>query len=99
SFGETTLQDARFGLRMLRKHPGFAAVTVLSLAVGIAVNVVVFSCLNALLFRPPTGVKDPEQLVYLHGMEGGVPYAEFEFLRDHATVLSALAASAPCRNN
>ncbi len=98
NFGETTVQDARFGLRMLGKNPGFAAVSVLSLAVGIAVNVAVFSCLNALLFRTPPGVKEPERLVYLHEMAGGVPYAEFEFLRDHDTVFSALAASASCRN-
>ena len=98
SFGETTMQDIRFGLRMLGKNPGFATVSVLSLTMGIAVNVAVFSCLDALLFRPPPGVKDPQRLVYLHEMAGGVPYAEFEFLRDHSTVVSGLAASAPCRN-
>ena len=71
---EATLQDARLSLRMLRMNPGFAAVSVFSLAVGFAVNVAVFSCLNALLFRPAPGVKHPEQLVYLHEMVGGVPY-------------------------
>jgi predicted permease len=96
--GETLLQDIRFGLRMLRKNPGFTSVSVLSLAVGIAVNVTVFSCLNALLFRPPAGVKDPQHLVYLHEMGGGIPYAEFEYLRDHNSVFSGLAATAPCRN-
>ena len=61
SFGETTFQDIRFGLRMLGKNPGFTTVSVLSLAMGIAVNVAVFSCLDALLFRPPPGAKDPHR--------------------------------------
>jgi predicted permease len=92
------MNDLRFAVRQLLKNPGFAAVSVLSLAVGIAVNVTVFSCLNALMFRPPTGAKDPERLVYLHEMAGGIPYAEFEFLREHNTVFSAIAASAACQN-
>ncbi len=94
---ESTLQDARLSLRMLRTNPGFAAVSVFSLAVGFAVNVAVFSCLNALLFRPAPGVKHPEQLVYLHEMVGGVPYEEFEYIRDHRTAFAGLAASTACR--
>ena len=90
-------RDACFGLRVLWKNPGFATVSVLSLAAGICINVVVFSCLDALLFRPPPGVKEPERLVYLHEMAGGVPYAEFEFLRDHSSLISGLAASAQCQ--
>jgi predicted permease len=94
---EATLQDARLSFRMLRTNPGFAAVSVFSLAVGFAVNVAVFSCLNALLFRPAPGVKHPEQLVYLHEMVGGVPYEEFEYIRDHRTAFANLAASTACR--
>ena len=95
---ESVVKDFYFGLRVLRKNPGFTGISVLSLAMGIAVNVAVFSCLNALLFRPPPGVKDPERLVYLHEMSGGVPCAEFEFLRDHTAVFSELAASVQCRS-
>jgi predicted permease len=94
---DIVVRDTCFGLRILWKNPGFATVSVLSLAAGIAVNVVVFSCLDALLFRPPPGVKEPETLVYLHEMGGGIPYAEFEFLRDRSTVLLGLAASAQCQ--
>ena len=62
---ETLLQDVRFGLRMLRRNPGFALAVVLTLALGIGANVTMFSIVDALLFRMPDHVRAPEQLVHV----------------------------------
>src|SRR5262245_48552139 len=53
-------QDLRYGARQLRRNPGFTVFAALSLGLGLGVNIVVFSFVNAAVFRPLPGVAAPE---------------------------------------
>ena len=97
---ETTVQDIRYGLRVLRKSPGFTAVAVISLALGIGVNTTIFTFVNALLFRPPA-VDAPGKLLQVwnesihgKGIERYTPltYPDYVYYRDHNQVFSGLLA-------
>jgi len=63
-FLDTLLQDMRYGLRMLRKSPGFTAVAVITLALGIAVNTTIFSVASGLLLHKPP-VRDPDRVMVI----------------------------------
>ena len=68
---ETTLQDLRFGLRMLRRSPGFSLLAILCLTLGIGANAAVFSWVEGILFRPYPAVTHQEQLLALAGTARG----------------------------
>jgi putative ABC transport system permease protein len=98
SFGETFWQDVRFGGRMFAKNPGFAAITILTLALGVAGNIVIFTAYNSLYLRPFPFV-EPDRLVDLNERAPrwnleytGLSFPEFSGWRELNQSFEAMAA-------
>lgn len=91
------IRDLHYALRTLRSNPGFTAVAVMALALGIGVNTSIFSLYNALALRP-LPVKDPGRVARLYRTTRGesganvFSYPEYKDYRDDNPVLSGLAA-------
>jgi predicted permease len=91
------LQDFRYAFRMLAKSPGFSAVAVLTLALGIGVNTTVFSVINGLLLRPMP-VPHPEQITVIGSQQEGssdfqpFSYPDYLDIRDQASAFSDILA-------
>jgi putative ABC transport system permease protein len=95
---ETLLQDIRYGWRMLARNPGFTAIAVLTLAIGIGASSAIFSVVDTVLLRP-LPYREPEKLVLvtetLPGMsadEIGVSAGEYQDYRDRNRSFSQVAA-------
>lgn len=91
--------DLRYSFRMLRNHTGFAAVAILSLALGIGANTAIFGLIDAVMLRI-LPVREPERLVFIQnvgtqGQNGGPPYPCFELLRDSTKSFDGMAAFSP----
>ena len=99
---ETMWQDVRYAARTLRRSPGFTAVAVLSLALGIGANTAIFTLINALMLRS-LPVSHPEQLVELLSRYPGEPrlssfsWRHYEHFRDHNQSFSELLAASRAR--
>lgn len=90
------IQDTRYALRTLAARPGFTAVAIVTLALGIGANVAIFTLTNAILLRT-LPVKEPERLVQIarimpDGQPIGVSYPLYEYFRDHVQSISAASA-------
>ncbi len=94
---ETLLQDVRYGLRMMQRSPGFAAVVILTLALGIGANTAIFSVVNGVLLNP-LPYPHPEQLVALHESKvnfahGSISYPNFvDWQKENRTFASMAVA-------
>jgi predicted permease len=91
-------QDVRYSLRMIAKAPGYAAIAVLTLALGIGANTTIFSWINSTLLNPIPGLASPNEVVALslgRGTDNPFPftYPDFEAMRDGQQSFAAITAA------
>ena len=94
----TLLQDIRYGLRALRKQPGFTAIAVLALALGIGANTTIFSTINALMLHP-FNFRDMDRIMVVwetrdpkaNEHDGGA-FANFLDIRNQSSSFESVAA-------
>ncbi len=92
------MQDVRYAFRSLLKSPGFTAIAVACLALGIGVNATIFSVVDGVILKP-FPYPDPEQIVAIHSTNqkervnrGALSYADFKDVRDSSSTIQSIAA-------
>ncbi|HST20676.1 MAG TPA: ABC transporter permease, partial [Blastocatellia bacterium] len=95
---ETLFKDFRYGVRMLMKRPGFTAVAIIALALGIGANTAIFGVINAVLLKP-LPFSDPDRLIRVYQTnknrgitQGSASYPDFVDWRDQNHVFERMAA-------
>lgn len=91
---DTLIKDIRFGIRSLLRQPGFAAIAIITLALGIGINAALFSVVNGVLLNP-LPLPDPDQIVTFDQSKpnfetGAIPYPNFLDLRKENQTFSAV---------
>ena len=91
------LQDVRYSFRMIAKAPGFAAIAILTLALGIGANTTIFSWINSALLNPVPGLTNPNEVVaFMESKPGenplGFTYPDIEAMREGQQTLTGIAA-------
>lgn len=101
---ETLIKDIRYGLRSLLKSPGFTAIAVMTLALGIGANTAIFSVVNAVVLRP-LPYADADRLVMMWGttardgnQEQPISFADFNDLRTQTGSLTNISGVSPAWN-
>ena len=93
----TLLRDLRYGLRTLIGNPGFTAVAVLTIGIGIGASTTIFSWMRSMLLNPVPGASQPERIVAIENMApDGEPittsYLDFRDFRDNLKLVSLVTA-------
>ena len=92
------LQDIRFGLRLLRRNPGFSAVAILCLTLGIGANTAVLSWIEGVMLRPYPAVQDEDSIFVIAGTEPeavkgtDISWPDFKDFERNATTIQAFVA-------
>ncbi|MDX1495736.1 MAG: ABC transporter permease, partial [Longimicrobiales bacterium] len=98
---ESVFQDVRYAFRVLGRSPGFTAVAVLTLALGIGANGAIFSLVNGLVLKDPVGIQDPHRLVQIARSYDTDPrwdnfsYPAMQTIATEARALSGVAGYSP----
>src|SRR5207248_3915738 len=97
-FLESVMQDLGFGLRMLRRNPGFSILAILCLTLGIGANAAVFSWIEGVMLRPYPAVQDEDSLYVIAGTAPeatkgtDISWPDFKDLERNATTIQAFIA-------